>query len=75
MRLKHKGYRLPKLKYIVEVIGTIFLLIMWALILLNPVLMVIHYNNPLYLFFYVLLPAEFFVGALISGLIIKIIET
>jgi hypothetical protein len=70
----YRGYRPFTLHGIFLTIGLLILLAMWFFILLNPVIFMIHYMNPLYLLLYVLIVPEFFVGALISGLIFKILD-
>jgi len=56
--------------------GLLFLLILviWFVTLLHPVMYTIHYGNPLYLALYLLIVPEFFIAALISGALFKIIE-
>jgi hypothetical protein len=45
----------------------IFLILLWVIILLNPVFFYIQYDNPLLLFLYSVLPIEFLIGVLITG--------
>lgn len=71
---KNRNYRSFTPLDLGRAIGLLIILAVWVLVLFNPVFIAIHYSNPLYLFLYVLLPAEFFVGALISGFIFTILD-
>lgn len=57
-----------------RVLGIIFIVVMWILILFNPVIIMFYYGNPLYLFLYLLIVPEIFVGALVTGALFKILE-
>jgi len=74
MRPKRKGYTLPTLKDVFQVIGVLAIMAVWTLVLFNPVFIAIHYSNPLFLLLYLLLPMEFFVGALLTGFIFAILD-
>lgn len=61
-------------KTLLQGVGLLFIIVMWAFILFNPVIFTFYYSNPLWLFLYVLIVPEFFVGALVTHIIFEILD-
>ncbi len=69
-----RRFRMFSLRGLFQVLGLLFLAVLWILILFNPVIFFIVYGNPLWLAMYLLIVPEFFVGVLISGLVFKLLD-
>lgn len=62
------------MKYVFFILGMLFLLVLWFLILFNPLIISICYGNFLYLFLYLMLIPEIIVGVFVTKFIASVLD-